>query len=54
MGKHTITGAIKTLQDNGISVGHKTIGIPLIGVGIKLWGLIDFLVNHHGYQVMRS
>jgi hypothetical protein len=40
--------AINCLERNGIKVGTKTFKLDR-QPGIKLWGVIDYLVNHCGY-----
>ncbi len=46
-----ISRATKLLKDQNVSVGRSLIKPPYL-CGIGTWGIIDFLVNNHGYKVV--
>lgn len=55
MRKYTEKEVLGKLQSiTGVSVGDKEIRVQAEGVGIKTWGMVDFLVNKHGYRVSKT
>lgn len=49
--KYSEDGARITLRENGISTQGKMIEISANrSVGIRLWGVIDYLCNHCGFS----
>jgi len=45
--------AIARLERNGIRLDGSKIELPLTGPGLKLWAVIDFLVNKCGFYTQR-
>lgn len=41
----------ESLRRNGVIIQDKTIMLPRLGPGIKLWGMIDYLVGELKYIV---
>lgn len=50
--KYTVDSAIARIERNKGKIGGKVINIS--DCGIKVWGAVDFLVNHHGYTVVKQ
>lgn len=42
------------LVRNGINVKGRQITLSVKGVGIKVWGAIDYLCNEHKYSYMKG
>jgi hypothetical protein len=51
-GKYTEATAKALLKRHGIDVKGKAI--TLKRAGQKLWGAIDYLINHHKYSYMKE
>jgi uncharacterized protein (DUF486 family) len=45
------TDCIRYLSQWGVQVTGKTLIVPRNRLGIKLWGVVDYLRNKHGYGV---
>jgi len=43
--------AEKLRTNSGVSITDKNITIAVPSLGIKAWGLVDFLVNYSGYKL---
>jgi len=54
--KRNIEEAVKCLRQNGLLVdlGDKVINTNERDIGIKLWGVIDFLCNYQGFRWTRG
>jgi hypothetical protein len=45
--------AIKSLRTGGATVQGKAVAVTAT-IGIRLWGAVDFLVNHCGYRLSKG
>lgn len=52
--KHTEQDALEILARNKVKVYPEDKLIHVKNVGIKLWGVIDYLKNHCKYKVVKE
>jgi len=56
MKNYSVKKVLKNLRENGVDfdADNNVYVWAEVPVGIRLWGQIDFLVNHRGFTLVRS
>lgn len=52
--KYTKEKAVQKLSEEGFKVGRNVVNITGKFPGIKIWGVLDYLKNHHSFSIVKQ